>query len=77
MPPDGKHRRGVWRMPVTRDEEIEVLDPVHGAGGWTVGRKGIYFRTSPDKEGRSEIAAGVVIKVLPAEPSGRLGLLAD
>ena len=32
-----------------------VVDSVHNAAGWTVGKAGIYFFTSPDAEGRSEI----------------------
>jgi hypothetical protein len=32
-----------------------VVDSVHNAAGWTVGKAGIYFFTPPDAEGRNEI----------------------
>ncbi len=76
--PDGRYvyyekgwpaRCSVWRLPVGGGEESKVLDSVHNAGGWTVGREGIYFITTPDAEGRSEIrfyklATGEKIKIL-------------
>jgi Tol biopolymer transport system component len=63
--PDGKliyYSKGypnnvsVWRVPAAGGQEVKVLDSVHTAGQWTVGQRGIYFFTKPDKQGHSEIS---------------------
>jgi hypothetical protein len=43
-------------MPVAGGEEIEVLDSVHPAASWTVREAGIYFFTTPDKLGHTDIS---------------------
>jgi Tol biopolymer transport system component len=62
-------QRSVWRMSVGGGQESMVVDSVHNAGGWTIGREGIYFFTPPDTEGRGEIrlyklSTGEKIKIL-------------
>jgi serine/threonine protein kinase/WD40 repeat protein len=61
----------VWRASVAGDQEVKILDSVHGEGLWAVGKDGIYyFRTpDPDKGGQSDIcfyefATGQTRKVL-------------
>ena len=63
---------GVWRVPVGGGEEVKVLESVHRDAGWTVGKQGIYFFTTPDGQGRSEIrlynfATGKTSKILTIE----------
>ncbi len=62
--PDGKflyYMKGwpdavtVWRTPVDGGKETKILDSVHSEGGWTVGKKGIFFFRPPDKMGHSDI----------------------
>jgi Tol biopolymer transport system component len=45
----------VWRVPVEGGEPTEVLDGVHPTALWTVAENGIYFFTSPDKRGYSDL----------------------
>jgi Tol biopolymer transport system component len=62
--PDGRYlyyskgwpfQTSLWRIPVDGGEEVKVLDSVHTAGRWTLGREGVYFFTPPDKQGHSDI----------------------
>ena len=76
--PDGKflyYMKGwpedvsVWRVSVDGNKEAKVLDSVHQEGQWAVGKDGIYFFTTPDKLGQSDIcfyefAAGQIRKLL-------------
>ena len=45
----------VWRIPADGGEETKILEGVSTGGQWTVGTDGIYFFTTPDVKGRSEI----------------------
>jgi hypothetical protein len=42
-------------MPADGGETTKVIDGVSTGGQWTVGTSGIYFFTTPDAKGRSEI----------------------
>jgi eukaryotic-like serine/threonine-protein kinase len=62
--PDGKflyYEKGypsqasLWRMPVGGGEETRILDAVHVSGGYRVRKEGIYFFTTPDERGHSDI----------------------
>jgi serine/threonine protein kinase len=62
--PDGKFiyfqigwplQLSIWRMPVDGGEKTKIIDGVSTGGLWTVGPDGIYFFTTPDAKGRSEI----------------------
>ena len=62
----------VWKAPAAGGEEVKVLDSTHPYGGWTVGKQGIYFFTTPDGQGRSDIclykfATGKIGKILTIE----------
>jgi hypothetical protein len=62
----------VWKVPAGGGEEVKVLDSVHTLGEWTVGQRGIYFFSSPDRQGHSEIrlyefATGKIRKLLTIE----------
>ncbi|MFL6353147.1 MAG: protein kinase domain-containing protein [Bryobacteraceae bacterium] len=86
--PDGKfvyYSKGwplplsVWKMPVEGGEETKVLDSVNPSTLWTVGTKGIYFFTTADDKGRSdlclyEFATSKTTKVLTVERSVDFGL---
>jgi Tol biopolymer transport system component len=66
----------VWRVPVDGGEEVKVLDSVHIQGQWTVGKRGIYFLSTPDKHNRSDVrfydfATSKIRKLLTIE--GELG----
>ena len=59
----------VWRASVDGNQEAKILDSVHNAGQWTVGKEGIYFFRTSDKMGHSDIcfyefATGQIRKVL-------------
>jgi serine/threonine protein kinase len=45
----------VWRASVDGDQEVKILDSVHGEGLWAVGKDGIYYFRTPDKVGHSDI----------------------
>ncbi len=45
----------VWRASVDGDQEVKVLDSVHSAGQWAVGKEGIYYFRTPDKMEHSDI----------------------
>jgi Tol biopolymer transport system component len=86
--PDGKfvyYSKGlpdplsVWRIPVEGGEEMKLLDSVNPGTLWTVGPKGIYYFTSADDKGRSdlrllEIATSKNRKLLTVERSVSYGL---
>jgi len=62
----------LWRIPVKGGEEVKVLDSVHTAGRWTLGREGIYFFTAPDKAGHGDIqlhefSTGKIRRILTIE----------
>jgi hypothetical protein len=64
----------VWRVPVGGGEEVRVLDSTHPDAGWTVGKQGIYFFTTPDGQGCSDIclyklATGKISKIVTIERS--------
>ena len=66
----------VWRVPAAGGEEVKVLDSTHPEAGWTVGKEGIYFFTTPDRQRRSDIcfyrfATGKISKIVTIE--GDLG----
>jgi Tol biopolymer transport system component len=91
--PDGKfiyYNRGwpgplsIWRTPVEGGEETKIIEGVSTGGQWTVGADGIYFFTTPDAKGRSEIhlyafATGRATKILTVERSvgGRIAVSPD
>jgi Tol biopolymer transport system component len=78
--PDGKYlyyvkgdrypeQCSVWKIPAGGGEETRVLDSVHCDGFWDVGKQGIYYFTTPDEKGRSQIclyefATGKTQKIL-------------
>ncbi len=45
----------IWRISVEAGEATKIIDGVSTGGQWTVGADGIYFFTTPDAKGRSEI----------------------
>jgi serine/threonine protein kinase len=45
----------IWRIPVDGGEETKVVEGVSTGGQWTIGPDGVYFFTTPDAEGRSEM----------------------
>ena len=64
--------QSVWRVAVEGGEATKVLDGAHPAGVWTVAECGIYFFTSPDEKGHSdlsiyEFATGKTRKILTVE----------
>jgi Tol biopolymer transport system component len=79
--PDGKflyYMKGwpeavsVWRASVDGNQEAKVLDSLHSEGQFSVWKQGIYFFTSPDKIGHSDIsfyefATGQIRKVVTIE----------
>jgi eukaryotic-like serine/threonine-protein kinase len=74
----------VWRIPVEGGEEAKVLDSVHSSGGWAVRQEGIFFFTTPDDRGLSELcvyefASGKTSKILRMEKGieGRIAVSPD
>ncbi len=79
--PDGKflyYMKGwpvnvsIWKIPVEGGQKTKVVDGVHSEGLWTVCRDGIYFFTTRDAKGHSEIrlyefATGRVKKIATVE----------
>jgi eukaryotic-like serine/threonine-protein kinase len=45
----------IWRIPSEGGGETKIIEGVSTGGHWTVGADGIYFFTTPDVKGRSEI----------------------
>ena len=74
----------IWRTPVEGGEETKIIEGVSTGGQWTVGADGIYFFTTPDAKGHSEIhlyafATGRATKILTVERSvgGRIAVSPD
>jgi eukaryotic-like serine/threonine-protein kinase len=64
----------IWRTPVDGREATKIIDGVSTGGQWAVGPDGIYFFTTPDAKGRSEIRSYIfatqrVRKILTVERS--------
>jgi hypothetical protein len=64
----------IWRIPAEGGQETKIIDSVSTGGQWTVGPDGIYFFTTPDAKGRSQIRLYVfatqrVRKILTVERS--------
>ncbi len=45
----------IWRVPVDGGQSMKVIDGVSTGGHWTLAKDGLYFFTTPDERGHSEI----------------------